>query len=194
MKTVGNGVRRGPLAMSAAVLFALLSAAPAGAQEVKGSAVQSATGERMVRVETVLRQPPEQVWKWLSTVQGLQCWAAPVVQLDWRIGGSIATSYKAGVAPGGPGSITLGILNYVDNEVLTLKVKLNENFSQRLRAEDGHLQEVIQLQRLPDGGTRIVSSMLGWGKGEEWDKAFNFFIRGNEWSYKELAKCGSATR
>jgi hypothetical protein len=30
--------------------------------------------------------------------------------------------------------------------------------------------------------------MVGWGQGEEWDKAYGFFVKGNEWSYQELLK------
>lgn len=90
---------------------------------------------------------------------------------------------------GGAGTISLGIVNYVDNELITFKVNLNDAFSEKLRSEDDRLQEVIQLQRLPNGGTRVVSMMLGWGTGAEWDKAIAFFAKGNEWSYKNLAKC-----
>jgi hypothetical protein len=30
--------------------------------------------------------------------------------------------------------------------------------------------------------------MTGWGEGADWDKTYNFFARGNEWTYKELLK------
>jgi hypothetical protein len=30
--------------------------------------------------------------------------------------------------------------------------------------------------------------MIGWGEGKDWDKAYEFFVRGNEWTYKELLK------
>ena len=51
------------------------------------------------------------------------------------------------------------------------------------------VKEVIQLQRLANGGTRGVSMRVGWGTGAEWDKAIAFFAKGNEGSYKNLAKC-----
>jgi hypothetical protein len=28
--------------------------------------------------------------------------------------------------------------------------------------------------------------MIGWGTGTDWDKANDFFVKGNEWTYKEL--------
>ena len=36
--------------------------------------------------------------------------------------------------------------------------------------------------------------MVGWGQGTEWDKAVAFLAKGNEWSYKELAKCVESSK
>jgi uncharacterized protein YndB with AHSA1/START domain len=181
---------RSLLSKSAAALGAL-ACTLCQAQEVTTTTLRTASGERVVRVETVLRQPPEAVWKAFATEQGLRCWVAPVVRLDLRTGGSLTTNYDKGAAIGDAGTISLGILNYVENEEITYKVKLTDAFAERLRAEDGNLQEVVQLQRLADGGTKVVSSMVGWGNGEEWEKIFAFFAKGNEWTYKNLAKCYS---
>lgn len=146
-------------------------------------------GDVAVRVETTLPQTPEQVWPWFSTEPGLRCWVAPQVRLDLRTGGSLQTHYDAAAQLGDPGTTFLDVLNVVPAEVLTLKIKFTDAFAPRLRADDGRLQEVIQLQRLPGGGTRVVSTMLGWGNGAEWDQAMAFFERGNTWSYQQLARC-----
>jgi uncharacterized protein YndB with AHSA1/START domain len=170
-------------------VLALLAAGTSAAQEVKSFIARTQSGEKVVRIETTLRQSPETVWKAFSTEEGLRCWAAPVVRLDLRTGGTMETNYDKSAAIGSAGTISLRILNYVENEVITYKVKLNEAFPERLRSEDDKLQEVVQLQRLPSGGTRVVSSMVGWGSGADWDKASDFFLRGNEWTYQNLAKC-----
>ena len=160
-------------------------------QNVKATITHTKTGEQVVTVEAIFKPPPASVWKWFSTEEGYKCWAAPVVRLDLRTGGKLETNYNKSAAIGDPGTISLDILNYVETEVLTFKVKLNESFSDRLRSEDDKLQEIIQLQRLPGGGTRMVSSMVGWGTGPDWDKAVAFFARGNEWTYKNLSVCVS---
>jgi uncharacterized protein YndB with AHSA1/START domain len=129
--------------------------------DVKATTPRTRSGERVVRIETTLRPSPETTWKAFSTEEGLRCWAAPLVRLDLRTGGSLETNYDKAAGIGGPGTISLRILNYVEGEVLTFKAELNDSFSERLRAEDDRLQEVVQLQRLPNGGTRVVSSMVG---------------------------------
>ncbi len=130
----------------------------------------------------------------MATENGLRCWAAPLVRLDLRIGGSLQSNYNKNATIGDPGTISLGIVNYVENEIMTYRVRLNDEFSAQLRSEDGNLQEIIQLLRLRNGGTRLVSTMVGWGKGAEWDKAVAFFAKGNEFSYKELAKCVATSK
>ena len=176
-----------------AVVTILLTAETLAAQEVKTTTSHSAGGT-VVRVETTLAQAPQETWRWLATEKGLQCWAAPIVRLDLRIGGKLETNYDAKASIGGPGTITLGILNFVEAEFLTFKVKLNDAFSEVLQAEDDNLQEVIRLERLPNGGTRIVSTMIGWGGDPEWAKVVEFFAKGNEASYKGLVKCAAGTQ
>ena len=190
---MGAVVRR-LLALWLAGVFAVHAAAQAvdakpANQSVKASTTLNANGERVVRVETTLATSPEATWAWFATEPGLSCWAAPLVKLDLRSGGSLQTNYDKAAGIGGPGTITLGILNVVDAELLTFKVRLTEAFPAALRAQDERLQEVIQLQRLPNGGTRVVSTMVGWGTGPEWDKLLGFFVKGNEWSYRKLAEC-----
>jgi uncharacterized protein YndB with AHSA1/START domain len=167
----------------------MLGTVAAQAQTVTLLTPTTASGERVVRVETTVKQSPQQVWKSFVTEPGLKCWVAPVITLDLRTGGMLSTNYNKAGSIGGPGTIRLKILNYVENEVMTFGVALNDHFSKKLQAEDDNLQEIIQLQRLPDGGTRIVSNMVGWGAGEDWDKAFKFFGKGNEYAYQVLAKC-----
>ena len=178
---------------SALVAVLMLAATTIAAQDVKTTTSHSASGATVVRVETTLAQSPQEVWKWFATEKGLQCWAAPVVRLDLRIGGKLETNYNTKSSIGGPGTISLGIINYVDAEFLTFKVNLNDAFSQALQAEDGNLQEVIRFDKLPGGGTRIISTMIGWGAGPEWDRVAGFFAKGNEASYKSLAKCAIDT-
>jgi uncharacterized protein YndB with AHSA1/START domain len=162
------------------------------AQEVKTSTTRSSSGDTVVRVEAVVAQSPKEVWQFLSTEKGLQCWIAPVVRLDLRVGGKLETNYDAKAAIGAPGTIVLDVLNFVAAESLTLKVNLNDAFSEAVQAEDGKLQEVIRLERAADGGTRISSTMTGFGSGAEWDQTAAFFARGNEQSLNALVKCVAA--
>lgn len=171
----------------AVVLLFLLPSSHSG-QEIKNSSYVSSTGERVLRFEFVVPTTGPEAWKLFTTAEGLKKWAAPVVAVDFRVGGQVLTNYDKTKAPGEAGTIRLPIINYLEGELLTLKVELNESFAAKVIQEDGNLQEIIQFVDVGKGRTKIVSSMIGWGKGPEWDKAYSFFVKGNEWSYKELLK------
>jgi uncharacterized protein (TIGR03067 family) len=151
------------------------------------------TGERVLRLEVVLPVATKEAWKLFSTQKGLKKWIAPVVALDFRIGGEIVTNYDSTKSASDPGSIRLPIMNYLDGELITLRVNLNSKFAEKVRREDKNLQEIIQLVDLGGGKTRIISSMLGWGSGPEWDKAYEFFHHGNEWTFKQMINATQVT-
>lgn len=146
----------------------------------------TATHERVLRIEGIVPAPAAEVWKAFSTAEGLKTWIAPVVSIDLRVGGVISTHYTKTATIGSPGTINLPIINYLEGEMLTLKVNLNENFTAKARAEDKNLQEIIQIIPASSNSTRVVSSMIGWGTGKEWDDTYKFFSRGNAWTYREL--------
>ena len=156
------------------------------AQEVTNASYVTATGEKVLCIESTVPLEKREAWKLFTTVEGLKKWIAPVVALDFRVGGQILTNYDKTKSVRDRDTIRLPILNYLDGEMITLKVKLNDKFPAKVQHEDGNLQEIIQLEDIGSGRTRIKSSMIGWGVGPEWDKAYAFFAAGNKWTYQQL--------
>ena len=71
--------------------------------------------------------------------------------------------------------------------MLTLKVNLtNNNFTKAVRDADGNLQQIVQFIKVDTKHTKIVSSMVGFGKGADWDKTYDFFLNGNTWIFKKI--------
>ena len=163
------------------------SAVGAAAQEVHNTSYITKASERVLRIETVVPASVENVWSAWTTPQELSRWIAPVVAIDLRIGGTISTNYDEKARIGNAGTIQLPIINYLEKEIITLKVQLNESFPKSVRDEDHNLQEIVQIVDLGNGKTKIVSSMVGWGTGKDWDQTYEFFARGNEWTYRLLA-------
>ncbi len=100
----------------------------------------------------------------------------------------ILTNYDKSKSLSDSSSIKLPITSFIDNEILVLKVILNDNFAKSVRESDTSLQEVIQFIRVDNKHTKIVSSMIGWGTGTDWNKTYDFFAKGNKWAYQELLK------
>ena len=148
----------------------------------------SANDERFLQFEMIVDQSLSATWKLFSTEDGMKRWAAPVVKVHLAVGGTIQTHYDNTANIGDAGTISLGIINYIPNEMITYKVELNEVFPKACREQDQNLQEIIRLEPVGETQTRIMATMIGWGSGKEWDQTYSFFEKGNQWSYEQLLR------
>jgi hypothetical protein len=168
------------------LLFAQL-VVRSGAQ-VTNTSYTTPNGEKALQFSVIVPGSIEETWKLFTTDEGLKKWIAPVVKIDMKTGGSILTNYNVNKSADDSTSIKLGIINYIDQKMITLKVNLNKNFPAKAVQEDKNLQEIILFEKFGDSRTRIISTMVGWGNGDHWDKTYTFFEKGNEWTYKEFLK------
>jgi len=145
-------------------------------------------GERFLRFEIIVDNTITETWKLIATEEGIKKWMAPVAILNLRTGGILKTNYNETAKIDDKGTITLGIVSYIPLEMLTYKITLNELFAEKCRKEDKNLQHIIQLKSLGENKTKIISTMVGWGQGKEWDEAYSFFEKGNEWTFQKLLK------
>lgn len=157
-------------------------------QTLKNTSYKNQSGEKVLRFEFTLPIAQSDAWKIFTTDEKLVKWAAPLAHIDLKSGGYIVTNYDKSKSLSDSSSIKLPITSFIDHELLVLKVILNDHFVKSVRDTDDNLQEVIQFIKVDDQNTKIVSSMIGWGAGADWDKAYDFFAKGNEWTYRELVK------
>jgi hypothetical protein len=156
--------------------------------QVENTSYINKSNEKVLQLSIVVPLDVKEVWKYFSTDPRLSEWIAPVAHIELKNGGYILTNYDKTKSLSDSSSIKLGIISYLENELLILKVDLNNNFSKNVQEEDQNLQEIIQFVSIAPGKTKIISSMVGWGQGKDWEKTYDFFVRGNEWTYKELLK------
>jgi len=158
------------------------------AQKVKNVSYVSGSGEKILRLEFTLPVDQKTAWKLFTTNEELKKWVAPIVHIDLTTGGFMLTNYDSTKALEDSSTIELGIVNYIDNEMLTYKINLNSHFSAKARREDGNLQEIVQFKAIGKRKTKIISSMVGWAKGSDWNKIYDFFAKGNTWTYEQMLK------
>ncbi len=166
----------------------ILMALTVHSQTLKNTSYKNQAGEKVLRLECTLSIGFTETWKLFTTDEKLQKWIAPLAHIELKSGGYILTNYDKSKSLSDSSSIKLPIISFIDNEILVLKVILNDNFVKIVRESDANLQEVIQFIKVDNKHTKIVSSMLGWGTGVDWDKTYDFFVKGNEWTYQELLK------
>lgn len=157
-------------------------------QTVQNTSYTTQTGEKVLRLEIVLPVDINEAWHLFTTDGQLTKWIAPVAHIELKTGGYILTNYDKTKPLTDSSSIMLEIISYLEHELLILKVNLNSSFSKKVQDEDENLQEIIQFKYVGPKETKVISSMIGWGQGEEWDKTYGFFVRGNIWTYEEILK------
>lgn len=170
------------------LLLICLGGSLVSAAQVENTSYTNQSGEKVLQLSIVVPLDKGAAWKFFTEDAKLTQWIAPLAHIELKSGGYIVTNYDTTKSLNDNSAIKLGIVSYLQHELLILKVKLNNNFTKKVQAEDENLQEIIQFISIAPGKTKIISSMIGWGQGQDWEKTYDFFVRGNEWTYKELLK------
>ncbi len=170
------------------VFSLLLTAQVALCQQIKNTSFTNQAGERLLRLEFVLPLDVKSTWELFTKNDKLKKWIAPMVHMELKTGGYILTNYDTTKSLSDSSSIKLNILNFIDQELITLKVNLNNYFPPAVRNTDDNLQELIQFRKTAENQTHIVSTMVGFGTSKEWNDTYSFFLKGNIWTYEQLLK------
>ena len=157
-------------------------------QAILNTSYINQTGKKVLRLEVVLPVDITTAWKLFTTDEKLKNWIAPVAHIQLKADRYIITNYDTSRSLTDSSCIKLPILSFIDKELLVLKVNFNGKFAQSVRNEDGQLQEIIHFKETGKNKTKIISSMTGLGTGNDWVKTYDFFAKGNEWTYRELLK------
>ncbi len=140
-----------------------------------------------MRTETIIPVSIDRVWNAFTTTTGLADWFSAGAVVDMQTAGSVRGTGKSGERLGDTGVTSMDIVNYIEHEIITFKINLDDRFSETIRDADDHLQEIVQFVPLADNRTKIVSSMVGWGTSRIWDDAYTFFAKRNETAYRRLS-------
>lgn len=143
-------------------------------------------GEYILEQRVVINAPVSDVWDAYTTDEGWMAWAAPRAQVDLRVGGTILTAYTGEI--GGPQTNTLRIINYVPNELLTLRADVSQNWPEVMQQDGENLSNVILFDEVEPGKTQITSYGMGYGDSPEYDQLMQFFIQANEGLYRGLIR------
>ncbi|MES3017914.1 MAG: SRPBCC domain-containing protein [Bacteroidota bacterium] len=169
-------------------LIICISLLSAEAQDVKNTSYKTSNGEKVLRIEMIVPLSQKQAWAYFTEDEKLKAWVAPLAHMELKTGGYMVTNYDKAKSLDDKSSIKIAITNYLEHELISMKVDLNDNFTQKVQDEDNNLQEVIQLIPIDSSHTKIISSMIGWGTGPDWEKTYSFFEKGNDWTYRGLMK------
>jgi len=135
-------------------------------------------GDRTMRLSIDMPVPPSRVWKALSTAEGWRALSVKTAYVDFREGGVIETSYRAGSPKGDPDNIKNQIIAYVPDRLLVFRnVQAPRDFKDA--ALFARVTTTIAIEALRSGGCRVTLSGDGYAAGPGFDALYGKFLGGN---------------
>lgn len=133
---------------------------------------------RELRHEVVLDLPVRSVWHLFTTEEGVESWMVAQAKVDLRVGGSFRTSYSPEVDLQGEEAIVNRILSYEPERMISIQnVQAPPGFDKPELFQQ--TWSVVRFEPLGPSRTRVVITGLGYGEGEDWDRLYEFFDKGN---------------
>jgi uncharacterized protein YndB with AHSA1/START domain len=173
---------RASLALSALLTANVAQAASA----VVDASRAEPDGTRTMHLSIEVPAPAADVWAALTTSEGWRGWAAPVAQVEFRLGGIIETSYNLAAAPGAPGNIRSEIVAYLPQRMFAIR---NVQAPPKTAFDVPTFQSlhtVILVEPMDERRTRIAFVQPGYRSGEPWDTVYKHFSWGNAWTLEQL--------
>jgi uncharacterized protein YndB with AHSA1/START domain len=171
-------------------LLTLFALAGAAATAAPSSVIDASRGEpdgtRTMHMSIEVPAPAAEVWTALTTSEGWRGWAAPMAQVDFRLGGVIETSYNAAAVPGAAGNIRNEIVAYVPQRMLAIRnvqAPLKTSFDVPTFQS---LHTVVFVDAVDDRRSRVSFVQPGYRSGEPWDTVYKHFAWGNAWTLEQL--------
>lgn len=146
------------------------------------------SGELMLTQEIIINTSVDKIWDAYTTPEEWKKWVTPIVEMDFKINGTIKSHYDSTATIGDKGTIITHILNYIPQKQITMQAELNENFPEFMKGEEKNLYSIVAFDKLSDGQSKLTIYGIGYKNEQQWRDLLKFFIQGNEMTLNNLKK------
>ncbi|MEK6644274.1 MAG: SRPBCC domain-containing protein [Planctomycetota bacterium] len=149
------------------------------------STVSTERGKGYMRQEGVVDAPVTDVWKAMTTQEGMESWMVAHAEIDLRVGGRMLTHYDKEGVIGDPSTIENIVQSFEPERMFSIKVgKPPEKFP--FKEAIKHSWSVIRFEPMNERQTRLTVTGMGYGDDDESQKMLEFFEYGNEWTIRKI--------
>ncbi|HEX9987815.1 MAG TPA: SRPBCC domain-containing protein [Chloroflexia bacterium] len=135
--------------------------------------MQATSLNRAIEVDVVVDATVEEAWDAWTTEEGIVSFFAPACNIDLRVGGPYEIFFNPDAEPGMRGADDMQILAVQPQKMLSFTWNSPSEFGEA-RHQWTHV--VVRLMEVGERQTRVTLFHDGWGEGEMWDGAFNYFV------------------
>lgn len=130
--------------------------------------------DKAIRKSKVIPAALKDVWEAWTTSKGAATFFAPQADIQLEIGGRYELYFNPEATEGERGSEGVKVLSFLPMSMLSF----SWNAPPEIPAIRGmRTWVVVQLEQVADTTTHVTIHHLGWGVGEDWDRAFAYFMR-----------------
>jgi uncharacterized protein YndB with AHSA1/START domain len=152
-----------------------------------GNALLQAASLDPVVTTGIVNAPVSEVWKALTTKEGIESWMVAKTEFELRVGATWKTSYSKDSTLDDDAAIHHTILAYDPGRMFSFRtIKYPKGFAYTNAI--AKTWTVIYLEPVGDSQTRFTGRMLGFTEDEESQKMRAFFDRGNQQTLDALIK------
>ncbi len=144
------------------------------------------TNELVLIQKFNVKVPLDSVWNAFTTKKGWEGAFVPLAELDFKINGTIKTSYTKNATIGDSTTIVLNIINYVPKKLITLQAEVSAHFPDFMKKDEKDLYNLIYFEEVEASLTSVTSYGIGYKNNPKYLSLLKFFISGNEMSYLNL--------
>jgi len=174
------------------VLAALLSVLPAAAQSpagVRDTSYVAPDGTRVLQHVVVIPATMQQVWDAFATTEGAAAWVAPLVHVDFRLGGIWESSYNPDSKIGDAGNIQNRFVSYRPPHMISMQVARTPAGFPHADKLKGDIVTVLEFKELGTKEVQVTESMVGFKPNDKaHDTILGFFRQGNAEALTALRK------
>jgi uncharacterized protein YndB with AHSA1/START domain len=131
-----------------------------------------ANKEKFIYEEVVVDANLNQVWDAWTTEEGIRSFFAPACKVDLKANGDYEIYFNPQGEPGTRGAEGTKILAIQPKALLSFTWN-NPPILLGIRWQ--YTSVVVRLTAVTEKQTRVSLYQTGWGEGEEWNKAFDYF-------------------
>ncbi|MFH2002640.1 MAG: SRPBCC domain-containing protein [Planctomycetota bacterium] len=130
--------------------------------------------DRVLRKEATVKATLDEAWNAWTTTEGVTTFFAPEARVALSPGGPYEIFFSPTSPAGSRGSEGCKVLTWLTRDTLCFDWNAPPSFGE-LRKK--HTRVTVRLEALEDGRVKVMLCQEGWGRGEDWDKLYNYFDR-----------------
>lgn len=134
--------------------------------------------DKILRKEVIVPASLKEVWDTWTTTEGVKTFFSSDAKVELAVGGPYEIYFILENPYGLKGSEDCKILSYLPMEMLSFDWSAPPEFGD---LRNRRTQVILQFEEIEPEKVKVKFSQYGWGKGEDWNRLYDYFDKA--WSY-----------